>query len=302
MDVYALTRKKRPTRLTLGQPTRSSALETLESPTLTDQTGSSLESKRQSLNSILSLSDTVTGPPSRDHWKPDADASHCAYMACTISFGLFERRHHCRKCGDIFCSTHCSNYFRLDQSSQFHRKGILSRGCDTCAAEYRRWQSGQQQQQQQQQQKDTPQLQENQEGSAGHDEFDTKFNYNNQHQHQHHYQHQHHHNNNHHTSSSRRRRAGIMTQQPQAMEGITELGRDDIVQPVEHHPKGITIRSNPEDHHTITDTAEVVALSDIQGDLEKDAQIATTHMSLNSTQHNGYDFINILPQPYLVYL
>ncbi|KAI8147444.1 hypothetical protein BJV82DRAFT_664680 [Fennellomyces sp. T-0311] len=208
MDVYALTRKKRPTRLTLGQPTRSSALETMESPTLTDQTGSSLESKRQSLNSISSLSDTVTGPPSRNHWKPDADANHCAFASCTISFGLFERRHHCRKCGDIFCSTHCSNYFRLDQSSQFHPRGILSRGCDTCASEYRRWQIGL---------KDTPQDEQKDQSSS----------------------------NEYKSNHIGRRRAGIMTQQPQAMEGVTELGRDDIVQPVEH-PKGIAIKSNPE--------------------------------------------------------
>ncbi|KAI7860726.1 hypothetical protein BDC45DRAFT_3984 [Circinella umbellata] len=209
MDVYALTRKKRPTRLTLGQPTRPSALETMESPTLTDQTGSSLESKRQSLTSVSSLSDTVTGPPSRNHWKPDADATHCAFMACTVSFGLFERRHHCRKCGDIFCSAHCSNYFRLDQSSQFHPRGILSRGCDTCSAEYRKWQG-----------KDTPQEENSIQESSGHEFHST-------------------------STTSRRRRAGIMTQQPQAMEGITELGRDDIVQPVEHHPKGIAIKSNP---------------------------------------------------------
>src|ERR1700731_1367668 len=55
------------------------------------------------------------------------------------TFSLFERRHHCRKCGDIFCATHCSNYFRLDQSINFNPHGDLVRGCDTCARQQQRW-------------------------------------------------------------------------------------------------------------------------------------------------------------------
>ncbi|KAI9312799.1 hypothetical protein BX666DRAFT_1981988 [Dichotomocladium elegans] len=214
MDIYALTRKKRPTHLTLGQPTRPSGPpETMiDSPTLTEQ--SSLDSKRPSPSSISSLSDgAVTGPPTRDHWKPDADATHCAYFGCRASFGLFERRHHCRKCGDIFCSTHCSNYLRLNQASQFHPKGVLCRGCDSCANEYLRWQ-------QQEETKDTPSSQSAE--VVVHERKD------------------HHH---HHQSYISRRRAGIMTPPPQAMEGVTELGRDDIVEP-SPHPKGVNIKPN----------------------------------------------------------
>lgn len=73
MDIYALTRKKRPTHLTLGQSTTISrpplsTIDTIESPTLTEQ--SSVDSKQQSsLNSASSFSEPVTGPPTRHHWK-----------------------------------------------------------------------------------------------------------------------------------------------------------------------------------------------------------------------------------------
>jgi hypothetical protein len=38
-------------------------------------------------------------------WKRDAEAASCE--DCHVSFGLLTRRHHCRSCGGIFCST-CS--------------------------------------------------------------------------------------------------------------------------------------------------------------------------------------------------
>src|SRR4051794_26802170 len=48
----------------------------------------------------------VTGPPTREHWKDDNTAADCC--ACLAKFTLVCRRHHCRKCGDIFCSS-CSS-------------------------------------------------------------------------------------------------------------------------------------------------------------------------------------------------
>ena len=32
---------------------------------------------------------------------PDASATEC--MACNMSFSFFRRRHHCRRCGALFC-------------------------------------------------------------------------------------------------------------------------------------------------------------------------------------------------------
>lgn len=39
-------------------------------------------------------------------WKPDRDAQRCG--KCEKSFSLVRRRHHCRACGDVFCSQ-CSS-------------------------------------------------------------------------------------------------------------------------------------------------------------------------------------------------
>ncbi|RCH96660.1 hypothetical protein CU098_010791, partial [Rhizopus stolonifer] len=188
MDVYSLTRKKRPSQLTLAQPpSRNNA------PSDND---SALDIASTSLNKPI-VFEEVTGSPSRDHWKKDSEANACCYIGCPTTFGLFERRHHCRKCGDIFCSVHCSNYFRLDQLSQYHPRGILSRGCDACADDYIQWQEELRQPSRMRRKSATIAA-------------------NNQ-------------------SNLKKRHAGIMTQQPQAMEGITELGRDDIVS------KGINI-------------------------------------------------------------
>ncbi|KAI0693665.1 FYVE zinc finger-domain-containing protein [Cytidiella melzeri] len=37
-------------------------------------------------------------------WKPDSQASRCDIFLCSRKFSLFERRHHCRKCGGVFCA------------------------------------------------------------------------------------------------------------------------------------------------------------------------------------------------------
>lgn len=43
----------------------------------------------------------------KDLWKPDSQASRCDTFLCSKRFSIFERRHHCRKCGGIFCAA-CS--------------------------------------------------------------------------------------------------------------------------------------------------------------------------------------------------
>ena len=81
----------------------------------------------------------VTGLPTRDHWKPDANATICDAPICQKSFSLFERRHHCRHCGHVFCNTHSHFTVPLDQDAEFHLGGAESRACKHCYEQYRRW-------------------------------------------------------------------------------------------------------------------------------------------------------------------
>lgn len=37
-----------------------------------------------------------------DHWLKDEGADSC--VGCGVRFNLYERRHHCRNCGQVFCS------------------------------------------------------------------------------------------------------------------------------------------------------------------------------------------------------
>ncbi|OSD05638.1 FYVE-domain-containing protein [Trametes coccinea BRFM310] len=41
-------------------------------------------------------------------WKPDSQAAHCDTFLCRKVFSIWERRHHCRKCGGVFCAD-CSS-------------------------------------------------------------------------------------------------------------------------------------------------------------------------------------------------
>ena len=51
---------------------------------------------------------TSTAGPSQKYWMPDAVATKC--YDCEAKFTTFRRRHHCRVCGQIFCSKCCGNY------------------------------------------------------------------------------------------------------------------------------------------------------------------------------------------------
>ncbi|KAL2720725.1 WD repeat and FYVE domain-containing protein 3-like isoform X1 [Vespula squamosa] len=61
-----------------------------------------------------------------DHWLKDEGADTC--VGCGVRFNLYERKHHCRNCGQVFCSR-CSRF-----ESKISRLGILKpvRVCQGC--------------------------------------------------------------------------------------------------------------------------------------------------------------------------
>lgn len=61
-----------------------------------------------------------------DHWLKDEGADFCA--GCSIRFTLYERKHHCRNCGQVFCSK-CSR-FESEISRLRIRKPV--RVCQSC--------------------------------------------------------------------------------------------------------------------------------------------------------------------------
>ncbi|EPX74024.1 zf-FYVE type zinc finger protein [Schizosaccharomyces octosporus yFS286] len=76
----------------------------------------------------------------KDHWKPDAEAIVCAFPSCSARFGLFERRHHCRCCGDVFCSAHCNRSVPLTFDVRFSLSASkLFRACVSCFYDYLKW-------------------------------------------------------------------------------------------------------------------------------------------------------------------
>ena len=70
----------------------------------------------------------------RRHWIPDTKSNECFWPACRVVFGPFNRRHHCRMCGLIFCSSHAASKRRIDRTAlPCHDGAFLVRVCDGCA-------------------------------------------------------------------------------------------------------------------------------------------------------------------------
>ncbi|KAI5951446.1 PIB2 [Candida jiufengensis] len=96
--------------------------------------------KFTSLNRFISSRnfDISKAPPTRKHWIKDETVLKCSIPTCTKVFNFFERRHHCRKCGGIFCKEHTSHSLYINHMAQFTTggRGTLSKVCDNCIAEY----------------------------------------------------------------------------------------------------------------------------------------------------------------------
>lgn len=68
----------------------------------------------------------------RDHWVPDSKATHCASPGCGKLFDSRNRRHHCRRCGLVFCEAHTSHRMRLDLNAEPCEQGEWSKACEAC--------------------------------------------------------------------------------------------------------------------------------------------------------------------------
>jgi 1-phosphatidylinositol-3-phosphate 5-kinase len=71
----------------------------------------------------------ITGNRNKEHWMPDQLCKQC--YDCDSHFTVFRRRHHCRLCGQVFCSS-CSAYFveLIDEGK------TTSRACRECFEQY----------------------------------------------------------------------------------------------------------------------------------------------------------------------
>ncbi|GME85185.1 unnamed protein product [Ambrosiozyma monospora] len=57
--------------------------------------------------------------PIHSHWKPDSSATKC--LNCKTNFTLLRRKHHCRRCGYIFCSDCLTQTANLTLIASFER-------------------------------------------------------------------------------------------------------------------------------------------------------------------------------------
>ncbi|KAH3688910.1 hypothetical protein WICPIJ_000083 [Wickerhamomyces pijperi] len=109
-----------------------------EQPRTSRASFSAMRTSRSLMNLHINLNQ-----PTRAHWRRDTTRKCCAY--CSKPFTFFDRRHHCRKCGDIFCSEHTSHMVKLNEDAQFlnidvnefeKEQGILCKVCDGCYKQY----------------------------------------------------------------------------------------------------------------------------------------------------------------------
>ena len=104
----------------------------------TSSNKNSISAKTNFLGSSKKYGEVLKSAPTRKHWLKDETVLECGIPSCGKQFNFFERRHHCRKCGGIYCKEHTSHYLYINHLAQFTTggRGTLSKVCDLCIAEY----------------------------------------------------------------------------------------------------------------------------------------------------------------------
>lgn len=72
--------------------------------------------------------------PVTRHWVPDQKAKKC--NTCDRDFTWYRRRHHCRKCGGVFCADDANKTIGLDRVLNYNVLGVPCKSCDKCASEF----------------------------------------------------------------------------------------------------------------------------------------------------------------------
>ncbi|XP_041375933.1 vacuolar segregation protein PEP7-like isoform X2 [Gigantopelta aegis] len=101
----------------------------------------------KSLATYFSRIDILTAPqteqeePIKDitkrHWKPQESRSGCLNTTCRKQFSLIERPHHCRRCGEIFCSNCVKFRRKLNKLANPDPDGKTYKVCQKCYDEGR---------------------------------------------------------------------------------------------------------------------------------------------------------------------
>ncbi|ODV94745.1 hypothetical protein PACTADRAFT_50608 [Pachysolen tannophilus NRRL Y-2460] len=111
-------------------PTATDAVNETNSKGITTSQSSPSTSPRSG-TSISSMS-AYSYEPMKRHWVPNNQRNVC--HGCNIKFSLINRRHHCRKCGEIFCSNCSNRRASLNLKAQFDLlNGHAVKVCNSCA-------------------------------------------------------------------------------------------------------------------------------------------------------------------------
>ncbi|CAG8716026.1 14284_t:CDS:10, partial [Acaulospora morrowiae] len=69
----------------------------------------------------------------RDHWQKEGDNDQCSYSSCEKTLNLRNGKNNCRKCGKLFCDTHCHVSMKLNKQAQHDPvNGYWCRVCEDC--------------------------------------------------------------------------------------------------------------------------------------------------------------------------
>ncbi|CAM6063442.1 unnamed protein product [Sphagnum tenellum] len=85
--------------------------------------------RKSSIVDWVSIRPRALTQEEKQHWVPDEAATKCSN--CSVEFSAFNRRHHCRNCGDLFCDRCTQGRTALTAEPDAE----VVRVCDHCLAE-----------------------------------------------------------------------------------------------------------------------------------------------------------------------